>query len=192
MLTLILGLLLFLGAHSVRIVADDWRSRQIARMGPLKWKGLYALVSLLGLILIVVGYGTARQHPVVVWVPPAGMAYLAALLTLPAFILLTAAEVPRNAIKARLHHPMVLGVKLWAFAHLLANGTLAGLILFGAFLLWAIVDFRSAQRRQPAPKKAIAQTTKGTVLAVVIGVVVWAVFALFLHEWLIGVAPIAR
>ena len=120
---LIAGLLLFLGVHSVRIVADDWRSRTRARVGEAPYKLVYALLSLAGLLLLVWGYGMARQQPVVLWNPPVAMRHLAALLTLVAFVLLAAAYVPRNGIKARLHHPMVLGVKVWALAHLLANGT---------------------------------------------------------------------
>lgn len=190
MLILIAGLLLFLGAHSVRIVADDWRTRQIERLGLKTWKGLYALVSLLGFILLVIGYGAARRETVVLWVPPQGLHYLAALLTLVAFVLLTAADVPRNAIKAKLGHPMVLGVKVWALAHLLANGTLADVILFGAFLVWAIFDFRSARRRQPVATMGIVPTAAGTIATVVIGVALWALFAFYLHRVLIGVAPI--
>ena len=189
MLVMIVGLVIFLGMHSLRIFADDWRQRQISRFGPLRWKGVFALLSLIGIVLIVIGYSAARQHPIVVWVPPRVLYHVAALLTLPSFILLVAADVPRNAIKARLGHPMLLGVKLWAFAHLLANGMLADLILFGSFLLWAVVDFRSARRRQPAAAMQIVPTRRGTVLTVVIGVVAWVLFAFFLHKILIGVAP---
>ena len=189
MLILIAGLLLFLGAHSVRVFADDFRTRQIARLGLKTWKGLYALVSLLGLILIVVGYGAARQHPVLLWMPPVALRHVAIFLTLPAFILLAAADVPRNVFKEKLGHPMLLGVKLWAFAHLLANGMLADVVLFGGFLLWAILDFRSARRRQPAAAMGIVPTTSGTAMAIVAGLVVWALFAFYLHKWLIGVAP---
>ena len=119
---LILGLVLFLGVHSTRIVADGWRTAMRARLGGGAWKGLYALLSIAGFVLLVWGYGLARQQPVALWQPPAGMRHVAALLTLIAFVLLAAAYVPRNAIKARLHHPMVLAVKVWALAHLLANG----------------------------------------------------------------------
>jgi len=124
---------LFLGVHSVRIVADGWRTQTLARMGEMPWKGLYSLVSAVGLALIVWGYGLARQQPVVLWVPPIGMRHAAALLTLIAFVLLAATYVPRNAIKARLHHPMVLAVKTWALGHLISNGNLADVALFGGF-----------------------------------------------------------
>jgi len=188
MLILILGLVLFLGVHSVRIVADDWRSMQIARRGEKTWKLAYTLISLLGFVLICWGYGLARQQPVVLWPAlPVGVRHLAALLVLVAFVLITAAQIPGNAIQARLKHPMVLGVKLWAFAHLLANNTLADLLLFGSFLIWAVLDFRSARRRGPVALKP--SSTGRTAAVVVAGVAGWAVFAFWLHAWLIGVRP---
>ena len=144
---LILGLLLFLGLHSVRVFAEPWRLTVRARLGENTWKGLYSLLSLLGLVLVVWGYGLARAQPVVLWTVPAWTRHLAAPLTLLAFVLLVAAYVPGNALKARLHHPMVLGVKLWALAHLLANNTLADLLLFGGFLLWSVLSFRAARAR---------------------------------------------
>jgi uncharacterized membrane protein len=184
---LILGLLVFLGAHSVRIVADDWRTRQIARLGEGAWKGGHALVSALGLGLIIWGYGQARLEPVPLWTPWIGGRHLASLLTLLAFVLLAAAYVPGNAIKARLGHPMVLAVKVWALAHLLANHTLADLVLFGSFLVWAVLDFRSARRR-PAPAPTATSAVR-TALAVVIGLLAWAGFAMWAHAAWIGVRP---
>ncbi len=188
---LILGLILFLGVHSVRIVADDWRARQIAQRGEGVWKGVYALLALAGFVLICIGYGQARLNPVPLWTPWTGGRHLAALLTLIAFVMLAATYVPGNAIKARLKHPMILGVKVWALAHLLANHTLADVLLFGSFLLWAVLDFRAARRR-PAPVMAVPVTTVRTVLTVVIGVVAWAGFAFWAHGAWIGVAPFAR
>lgn len=190
---LVLGLVLFLGVHSVRIFADGWRSRTVAAMGEKPWKGVYSLVSLIGFGLIVWGSGLARQQPVLLWQPPVMMRHLNSLFTLLAFVLLAAAYVPRNQIKARLHHPMVLGVKLWAFGHLLATGTLANAVLFGAFLLWAILDFRAARARDRAqgtvyPPGALG----GTLIAAVIGLVAWAAFAFWLHAAWIGVAPLGR
>ena len=190
MAALILGLLIFLGVHSVRIFADDWRTRMRTRLGPGAWKGLHALFSAVGLVLIVWGYGMARQQPVVLWAPPAGLRHLASLLMLPAIVLLVATYVPGNAIKARLHHPMLLSVKLWAVAHLLANQTLADLLLFGAFLLWAVVDFRSARRRDRAAGTLYpAGRTGATVVAVALGVLAWAGIAFWAHQALIGVRP---
>jgi uncharacterized membrane protein len=131
MTLLILGLVIFLGVHSLRIVSEDLRTRLRGRLGEGAYKGLYTVLSIAGFVLIVVGYGQARQDPTLLWATPAWTRHLAALLTIPAFVLLVAAYVPGNAIKARLHHPMVLGVKVWALAHLVANNTLADLLLFG-------------------------------------------------------------
>ena len=193
MTVLILGLVLFLGAHSVRIFAEGWRARTIARIGEKAWKGLYSLVSLAGFALIVWGFSLARQQPVLLWSPPMGLKHLNSLFTLLAFVLLAAAYVPRNSIRARLHHPMILGVKLWAFGHLLATATLADLGLFGAFLLWAVLDFRAARQRDRALGTVYAPGATGpTVLAVVVGAAAWAAFAFWLHAAWIGVAPFPR
>lgn len=190
MTLLIAGLLLFLGVHSVRIVADDFRTAQIARLGANGWKGLFALLSIGGFAMIVWGFGLARQQPVLLWATPNWLRHAASLLTLVAFVLVAAAYVPGNAIKARLHHPMVLGVKLWAFAHLIANNTLADLLLFGSFLLWAVLNFRAAKARDRAAGTVYpAGKMAGTVLAVVIGVAAWAAFAFWAHQALIGVRP---
>lgn len=191
MTLLIAGLLLFLGAHSTRVFADGWRAQMIGRIGEKPWKGLVSVVSLLGFVLIVIGYGIARTDPLVLWVPPVWTRHLAIPLTLIAFILLVAAYVPRNGIKARIGHPMIAGVKIWAFAHLLANGTLADLLLFGGFLAWAILDFRTSRRRDRAQgTRAPAGSLPRTLLTVLIGVAAWAVFAMFLHTRWIGVSPL--
>ena len=193
MLFLVLGLALFLGVHSVRIVADGWRTRTLSRLGEGAWKGLYSLVSAAGLVLIIWGYGLARQQPVVLWSPPVGMRHAAALLTLAAFVLLAAAYVPRNAFKARLHHPMVLGVKVWALAHLLSNGTLADVLLFGGFLLWAVLSFRAARQRDRRLGTTYAPgTAAGTVATAVVGALAWLGFAWWGHAWLIGVTPLGQ
>ena len=191
MAILILGLVLFLGVHSIRIVADGWRTATIGRIGVLPWKAVYALLSIVGFVLIVWGFGLARQQPVQLWLPPRGMRHLASLLTLVAFILLAAAYVPRNAIKARLHHPMVLGVKVWALAHLLANGNVAHVVLFGAFLVWAVLSFRAARARdRAAPTVSPAGSPAGTAITVVVGAAAWAVFAFWAHGLLIGIRPV--
>ena len=187
---LILGLVIFLGVHSVRIVADDQRTQFIAQRGAGAWKGLYSLLSIAGFVLLVWGYGLARQQPVVLWSPPLGMRHAASLLTLVSFVLLAATYVPRNSIKARLHHPMVLAVKVWALGHLLANGTLADVLLFGSFLLWAVLSFKAARGRDRAAGTTYpAGTLAGTGIAVVVGVAAWLGFALWAHGVLIGVRP---
>lgn len=194
MTVLVLGLLLFLGVHSVRIVAEDWRLRQIATWGEGRWKGVFSLVSAVGLVLVVWGYGLARTEPVVLWNPPRGMAHAAALLTLVAFVLLAAAYVPGNGIRARLRHPMVLGVKVWALAHGLSNGMLADAVLFGGFLLWSVLCFRAARRRDAQAAAAghlpvLTGTLGRTLLTVAVGTAAWMGFALWAHGVLIGVRP---
>ena len=187
---LILGLIIFLGVHSVRIVADDWRTQTRSRLGELPWKGLYSVASLLGFALLVWGFGLARQQPVQLWSPPLAMRHLAALLTLVSFVLLAAAYVPGNGIKARLHHPMVLATKVWALAHLLANGNLAQVVLFGAFLVWGVFDFTAARRRdRVAGTQYPAGNAGATAITVVVGLVAWLAFAMWLHGLLIGVRP---
>ena len=147
MTLLTLGLILFLGLHSLRIFADSWRTAQIARLGEKPWKGLYSLASIVGFVLLIEGFGRARAATVVLWSPPFWTHYVAAVLTLIAFVLVVAAYVPGTRIKSWVHHPMVLGVKVWAFAHLISNGTLADVVLFGSFLVWAIAVFASSRRR---------------------------------------------
>jgi uncharacterized membrane protein len=190
MTALIVGLVIFLGVHSVRIVAEPWRTGVRARIGENAWKGAYSLASLAGFVLLLWGYGQARLDPVPLWAPMLWARHLAALLMLASFILLAAAYVPGNGIKARVHHPMVIGVKVWAFAHLLANHTLADLLLFGSFLVWAVLDFRSARQRDRAAGTVYAPgSLPKTLVAVVAGTVVWAVFSFWAHGVLFGVRP---
>lgn len=190
MLLLIAGLLVFLGAHSVRIFAEPWRAARIAGHGLAAYKAAHSIVSLLGFALIVVGYGQARGSPIALWDPPLWTRHVSALLVLFAFVLLVAAYVPRNHIRAAVGHPMVAGVKVWAAGHLLANGSLADVLLFGGFLLWAALDFRAARRRDRVNGKvAVRASLPGDVATVVVGVALWAAFAFYLHGWLFGVRP---
>lgn len=190
MLVLLLGLVLFLGVHSTRIVAEGWRTGMRARLGEMGWKGVYSVASLIGFVLIVVGYGEARQASAVLWSPPVATRHIAALLMLLSFVLLAAAYVPGNGIKAKLRHPMVLGVKVWALAHLLSNGSLADVLLFGSFLVWAVLSFRAARGRDRAA--GVVGTTgkaSATVVTVLVGALAWAGFAFWAHAALIGVKP---
>ena len=190
MIVMVLGLVLFLGVHSVRVFADDWRTAQIAARGAGAWKGIYSLLSLGGLVLIVYGYGLTRTAPVDLWSPPTWTRHVAALLTLASFILFAAAQVKGSAIKAAVGHPQVLGTKVWAFAHLMSNGRLADVVLFGAFLAWAIVLYAASRRRdRRTGTRHIAGPVSRDVIAVVAGVAAWAAFAFWLHAWLIGVRP---
>ena len=190
---LILGLVFFLGVHSVRVFAEPWRAGFIAQRGANTWKGVYSLLSLAGFALLLWGFGQARLQPVVLWVPPTGVRHLAALLMVAAFVLLTAAFVPGNGVKARVHHPMILGVTVWAVAHLVATATLADAVLFGSFLLWAVFSFRAARQRDRAAGTVYAPGRTGpTVVTVVVGLLAWAVFAFWAHGALIGVRPFGR
>jgi uncharacterized membrane protein len=187
---LILGLVLFLGAHSVHMLAPGWRKRAIARIGFLPWKGLYSVVAIVGLALIVIGFGMARAQPHLLYVPPMWLKHLNALLTLLAFVLVAAAYVPRNHLKAKIGHPMLAGVKVWALGHLLATGFVHDVVLFGAFLVWAVTDFAASRRRDHVAGTVYpVGTLAGDALAVVAGVAAWAIFAFLLHQRLIGVNP---
>jgi uncharacterized membrane protein len=197
----ILGLVLFLGSHSVRVFADNWRTKRLAQWGEKFYKGIYSVTSLAGFVLMVYGFSAIRWDSPMLWVPPTGMRHLAALLMLLALVLLVASQVPNNAIKAKLRHPMVLSVKVWALAHLLSNGKAADVVLFGAFLLWSVLNFRAARQRDrlvaaatetgaetavPAPEVSAAATWR----AIGIGVVVWAFLLSRGHTWLFGVSPL--
>ncbi len=191
MTALILGLIIFVGMHSVRIVSDDFRTRQIAKVGANTWKAMHGAVSLVGFLLIIVGFGIARGDPVLVWIPPLWAYTVTTLLTIPAFILFAASFVPGTRIRAKVGHPLLAGLKTWAFAHLIANGMLADILLFGAFLLWSIVAYAAARRRD---RRVGTVYTIGPVsrdvTAVVAGLLVWVAFVLWVHVWLIGVSPI--
>ena len=187
---LILGLILFLGAHSLQMLAPRLRDRMVARIGLRPWKGLYSLVSIAGFVLIVVGFGMARAQPHLLYLPPMWLKHLNALFTLLAFVLIAAAYVPRNHLKAKIGHPMLAGVKLWALGHLLAIGYMRDVVLFGAFLVWAVADFMVSRRRDRAAGTVYpAGTAMGDALAVAVGVAAWAIFAFLLHLRLIGVSP---
>jgi uncharacterized membrane protein len=197
---LLLGLVLFLGAHSTRIFADGWRTKTLEAWGEKPFKGVLALVSLVGFYGLIVGYGQVRMEPVVIWQPPIATRHISVLLMLFASILLVAAYIPANHFKVRLGHPMVLSVKVWALAHLLANGNLADLLLFGAFLAWSVMNFKSARARDRA--KAESQSlvldesaqpalpkTSATLMAVVVGAGLWALITFVLHAKVVGVSP---
>ncbi len=195
MLILILGLLLFLGTHAFSM-ARARRADIVARVGEQRYKLGYTLLSALGLVLIVVGYGQYRASGYIpVWDPPVFTKHLALLLVLLAFVVMASAYLP-GRIRAFAKHPMLLAVKIWATAHLLANGDLGSIVLFGAFLAWAVID-RISLKRRAVPAGAVAAQHGGPAaprgwrndaLAVAIGVAVWFVFARYLHLWLIGVS----
>jgi uncharacterized membrane protein len=197
MTLLFLGLFLFLGTHSVRIFANDWANSQIKKRSLGFWKITYTLISLVGFFLIIRGYAQAQESRVLVWSPPFWAGHLTALLTLLSFILLASSKRPKNLIYASLKHPMIIAVKVWALGHLLANGSLAAIILFGSFLIWATLDFRSARKRealavpQELESKPMANW-QGTLPAILIGFLTWGFFAFYLHRVLIGVQPLMK
>jgi uncharacterized membrane protein len=199
MALLILGLVLFLGAHSTRIFADNWRQAVLERWGEKAYKGIYTLVSLVGFGLLIYGFNQVRWDSPALWMPPVWVKHVAALLMLLSLVLLACAHAPRNAIKAKLHHPMVLSVKVWALAHLLANPRVADLVLFGAFLLWSVLNFRAARKRDRLAAAASEEagtwvvpevSAAATWRAVGIGVVVWSILLSHGHVWLFGVSPL--
>ena len=189
MTLLVVGLLLFLGAHSVSIVAPAWRDAMVARLGEKPWKGAYSLVSLLGFALMVAGFIAARREPVIVWVPPAGLRHLALVLMLPVFPLLLSTYL-RGRISRAAKHPMLLATKTWAFAHLLANGMLADVVLFGGLLAWAVADRISLKRRAPRALPLAPETPATDALAIFLGLVIYVAFVGALHQALFGVSPL--
>jgi uncharacterized membrane protein len=190
MVLLIVGLVLFLGVHSVAIVSPALRTRTIQRIGEPAWKGPYALVSLVGFVLICYGFGLARQVPVILYSPPTWLRQLALIIMLPVFPLLIAAYMP-GRIKTAAKHPMLAAVKFWAFAHLLANGLLADVLLFGGFLAWAVVDRISLKRRSSPPVLRTAPPGPwNDVIAVVLGLAIYALMIGWAHVRLFGVSPL--
>ena len=189
MVLLILGLVLFLGIHSVSIFATGWRDAQVAQRGEGAWKGLYSVASAIGFVLIIYGYGQARQAPIVLYTPPAAMSHVALLLMLPVFPLLIAPYLP-GRIKTAAKHPMLLATKLWATAHLLANGNLADVLLFAAFLAWAVADRISLKHRPQRALPTGPARAINDVIVVVAGLALYVVFLLWGHAWLIGVSPL--
>jgi uncharacterized membrane protein len=188
MLLLFAGLVLFFAAHSVSIVAPFWRDRMVLLVGSLQWKGLYSLVAIAGLTALVWGYGIARGRPIVLYTPPEWLRGVTFLLMLPVFPLLLAAYLP-GKIKAKTRHPMLAATQLWAIAHLLSNGTLAAVLLFGSFLAWALADRVAIQRRAGAFVHTLPPARFNDAIAVIGGLALYVLFIWRLHWWLIGVQP---
>lgn len=188
MITLIAGLVLFLGVHSVSIVSEPWRNAMAARLGENGWKILYTVISIAGFVLIIRGYAAARMEPLVLYTPPAFLRSVTALLMLAVFPLALSAYLP-GKIRAKAKHPLLAATKLWALAHLLSNGTLADVFLFGGFLAWAAADRVSLKRRSPRPVPALPQSGANDVIAVVGGLALYALFVFWAHAALFGVSP---
>jgi uncharacterized membrane protein len=189
MLILIAGLVLFLGAHSVAIIAPYWRDRMALLMGQNQWKGLYAGISIAGFAAIIWGYSLARQSPEILYTPPFWLRYTTFVLMVPVFPLALAAYLP-GKIKTAMHHPLLVATKFWATAHLLSNGSLAAVLLFGSFLVWAGIDRISLKRRVQAPIQTLPASSFNDAIAVIGGLALYALFVWRLHVWLIGVQPL--
>jgi uncharacterized membrane protein len=192
MTMLIYGLVIFLGIHSTRIFAESGRDRAISRLGEGPWKGVYTLLSLIGFVMIIWGFGAARWSAPILWTPPIWTRHITILLMLISMILLAAYGLKRSHIAVGVHHPMLWAVVLWSVGHLLANGSLADLVLFGAFLAWSLLDLAANYTRDRA--KAIsypAPNWGATIGAIVVGVILWGVLIGGLHQWLFGVPPLA-
>jgi uncharacterized membrane protein len=187
MTILILGLVLFIGMHSVSIFALNFRNAMTAR-SELGWKAVYGIVSLVGLWLIVRGYSEARLTTTMLYYPPTWLRHLSATLMLPMFVFFFAPYFP-GRIKTTLKHPQLVAVKLWAFAHLLVNGTVADLVLFGTFLAWAVVDRISLKRRPARDVPGAPPGKLNDLIVVVLGLAAYVLFAFYLHARWIGVAP---
>ena len=190
MTLLIVGIVVFLGIHLLPTVSG-LRERLAARLGDTGYKIAFSLVSIAGLVLLV--YGFAKAPVVQIWSPPSWTRWVAIVLMLPAFIFLVAAYLP-GQIKAKLKHPFLVAIKTWAFAHLIANGDLASLILFGSFLAYAVYDRITLKQRQPTGLVDVQgpESARNDVIAVVLGVILYAAFLVWLHPLLIGTAPLAQ
>ena len=190
---LVAGLLLFLGIHSIAIFAPAWREATLARLGPRAWRALFSVVSIVGFLMLVHGYGLARVDAPVLYAPPPALRHVTALLMLPVFPLLLATYLP-GRIKAAVKHPMLTATKTWALAHLLVNGSVADVLLFGGFLAWAVADRISVKRRPAAEAHAVPAAPPrpaNDAIAVVGGLAVYVLFVFWGHRWLTGVSPLA-
>jgi uncharacterized membrane protein len=185
----IVGLILFFATHSISIVAGSWRDRMVAQLGEKRWQGIYSLISIIGFVLIVWGYGVARGTTGVLYTPPLWTYHINALFMLPVFTLLMAANMP-GRIKTMTRHPMLLATILWALGHLISNGAVADVLLFGVFLVWSIADRISVARRAPRMGHQMPPGRMNDAIAVIGGLAIYAVFVFWAHAWLFGVSPI--
>jgi uncharacterized membrane protein len=188
MTLLILGIIVFLGVHLLPTF-PDMRDRLISRLGENGYRAMFSTLSMLGFVLIV--WGFARAPVIQVWSPPNWTRYVAMLLMVPVFILLVAAYVP-GEIKAKVEHPFLVAIKTWALAHLIANGDLAAIILFGSFLAYAVFDRITLKRRPETGLVTVAETgpARNDLIAVVGGLILYVVFLVWLHPLLIGTSPL--
>ena len=192
MATLVLGLVIFLGLHSTRISAEPLRAQAIARLGEGPWKGIYSLVSAIGFVLIVWGFAQARYDAPLLWTPPNGARHVTILMMLVSILVLAGYFFKQSHIAVAVHHPMVWSIVVFALAHLIANGSAADVVLFGAFFIWALADLISSYARDRRNGVVYPEPNWGaTIGAIVLGLVLWAAIAFWLHFWLFGVSPLA-
>ncbi|MEX2353145.1 MAG: NnrU family protein [Gammaproteobacteria bacterium] len=181
------GLILFFGMHLISVFALPLRDR-LAAKSEIGWKLAYGIVSLIGLVLLIRGYGEIRQTATIFYIPPVWLRHVVALLMLPVFILFIAPYFPSRINKV-IKHPQLVAVKLWATAHLLVNGSSADWMLFGAFLIWAVMVRISLKRRPVRTVPHVPESGMNTVLVIIAGLVLYVIFAMWLHVPLIGVRP---
>ena len=193
MALLILSIILFLGLHSIRVFASGWRNSMIARLGLKGWRGIYSVLSIITFVLLAYSFAQSRWVSPILYVPPVFMTHIMFTLMLISIILLVASALPAGKIVVWVKHPMVTAVKVWAFAHLLANGGLNDVLLFGSFLAWAVLVRISLKRRQRAGETVTRPfvSVKWDIAAIVIGIILYGAIVMYLHEALIGVSPLA-
>jgi uncharacterized membrane protein len=192
MAILVLGLVIFLGLHSTRIFAEPLRAQAIARLGDGPWKGIYSLVSAIGFVLIVWGFAQARFDSAALWTPPPGVQHVTILMMLLSMLVLAGYFFKQSHIAVAVHHPMVWSVAVFGLAHLIANGSAADVVLFGAFFIWALADLMSSYARDRRLSVVYPEPNWGaTIGAIALGLVLWAIVAFWLHLWLFGVSPMA-
>ena len=187
MLLLIAGLILFFAIHSISIINDDWRDGMVRRLGAGPWRILHGLASLVGLVLLIWGYGIARHTPVILYAPPDWLRHVNFFLMLFVFPLLLVMFLP-GRIKTAVKYPAFTAVKVWAFAHLLVNGALADVLLFGCFLIWAVAGRISMKQRRQRPVPGLPAAAANDLIGIAAGLGIYMLFLLYLHRPLIGVA----
>lgn len=185
------GLILFIGAHSVSIVAHSWRDRTVDRIGLRVWQAIYAVIALLGLILIIRGYADLRGQSAYLYSLPRWVHGISMVLMLPVFPLLLATYLP-GMVKSAAKHPMLVAVKLWAVAHLLANGTVADVLLFGSLLVWAVADRISLKRRPQRTTPSASSGQWNDLIVVIGGLMIYSLMIQFGHRLLIGIPLVVR
>jgi uncharacterized membrane protein len=193
MALLVVGIILFLGIHLLRAVAPGFRQSMIDRLGKQGFMAVYSIASIATLVFLAYGFSVARTQTTVLYYPPAWASHITIALMLIALICFVASLLPAGHIAAKTKHPMVLSVKIWALAHLIANGDSASGLLFACFLAWGVFLRISLKRRARAGEVNVRPfvSARSDLYAVVLGVLLWGLILWKLHEWIIGVSPLA-